>query len=79
MESSTCLHQKISFIRPDTKQRFQCQHCHLTITEEELGKNFCPECFEKTGKKHYDFESVTSHLTNNVRYRCESCGIIIEC
>jgi predicted RNA-binding Zn-ribbon protein involved in translation (DUF1610 family) len=63
---------------PDTKKRFQCKICHLTITADELGKGFCPECFERTGKKNYDFDPVTSQSSGKVRYRCESCGIVFE-
>jgi predicted RNA-binding Zn-ribbon protein involved in translation (DUF1610 family) len=76
---STCKHLKISLIKPDTKKRFKCRNCQLTITADELGKSFCPECFETTGKKYYDFDLVPSHTSGKVRYRCESCGIIIEC
>jgi predicted RNA-binding Zn-ribbon protein involved in translation (DUF1610 family) len=79
MEPSTCSHFKISLIKTDTKKRFQCRHCHLTITADELGKSFCPECFERTGKKHYDFKSVPSPASEKVQYRCESCGIVIAC
>jgi transposase-like protein len=51
----------------------------LTITAQELGKSYCPECFESTGKKHYDFDEIHEPETEKTRYRCESCGIIIEC
>jgi predicted RNA-binding Zn-ribbon protein involved in translation (DUF1610 family) len=70
---------KLTLIKPDTKTRLQCQHCHLTITSDELGSSFCPECFEKTGKKRYDFNSVSTPKSEEVRYRCESCGIVIAC
>jgi len=79
MESSTCQHHTICLIKHDTKKRLQCRHCHLTITEDELGKGYCPECFENTGKKRYDFDSVISEAADKILYRCESCGIIIEC
>ena len=79
MESSTCNHLNISFIKPDTQKRLQCRHCHLTITEAELDKSFCPECYESTGKKNYDFAPLISDASEKILYRCESCGIIIEC
>jgi len=76
---STCNHLNISLIKPDTKKRYKCRHCQLTITEDELGKSFCPECFEITGKKNYDFDTISAPSLGKIRYRCESCGILIEC
>jgi hypothetical protein len=49
----------------------------LTISSEELGDGFCPECFETNGNKHYEFESMAATHTG-VRYRCEECGAIIK-
>lgn len=48
------------------------------IKADELGKGFCPECFETRGEKLYDFEEIAQTETGIVRYRCEDCGIIIE-
>jgi len=79
MDESNCKHLNISLIKPDTKKRLKCRHCHLTISEDEIGKGFCPECFESTGKKNYDFDSIPSQTLGKVRYRCESCHVIIEC
>jgi len=79
MESSDCNHQTITLIKSNAQNRLRCRHCHLTITSEELGNNYCPECFESTGKKHYDFDEIQEPEIQKTRYRCESCGVIIEC
>ena len=55
----------------------RCKRCHLTMSADELGDGYCPECFETTGAKHYDFESLSNTGGNVVRYRCEECGVII--
>jgi hypothetical protein len=49
----------------------------LTISAEELGDGFCPECFEANGNKHYEFEPMAATQTG-ARYRCEECGAIIK-
>jgi hypothetical protein len=48
------------------------------IKADELGKSFCPECFETRSEKLYDFEEMAEAETGVVRYRCEDCGVIIE-
>jgi ribosomal protein L44E len=48
----------------------------LTIKEEELNNNYCPECYESSGKKHAEFEVIETK--ENIRYRCEDCHTIIE-
>jgi len=48
------------------------------IKADELGKSFCPECFETRSVKLYDFEEIAETETGAVRYRCEDCGVIIE-
>ena len=55
----------------------RCKRCHLTLSADELGDGYCPECFDRTGVKHYDFESLANTSGNVVRYRCEDCGVII--
>jgi len=50
----------------------------LTIKHDDLGKSFCPECFETRGEKIYDFEEVVEKEKGPVKYRCEDCGTIIE-
>lgn len=54
----------------------RCRHCHLTLTANELRGDYCPECFETSGKKQYDFEAIES--LEDTKYRCEQCGAIIE-
>ncbi|KPA09163.1 hypothetical protein MHK_010638 [Candidatus Magnetomorum sp. HK-1] len=79
MESTDCNHQIITLINASTQKRFRCRNCHLTISAQELGNNYCPECFEAKGKKNYNFEEMEEPEIEKVRYRCESCGTIIEC
>ena len=55
----------------------RCKRCHLTMSADELGDGYCPECFDSTGAKHFDFESLSVANNNVVRYRCEECGAII--
>jgi transposase-like protein len=50
----------------------------LTIAEEELGDGYCPECFENSGSKRYDFEELGSGASDVARYRCEECGAVIK-
>ncbi len=72
----SCDHHCLALL-PD-KNRLRCQHCHLTIKADDLGGNYCPECFETHGEKRYEFENVATIKTGTVRYRCEKCGIIVE-
>ena len=73
---TSCKHSSLELL-PERKAALCCRRCHLTISAEELSDGYCPECFDSTGAKHYDFESVTSTAGNAVRYRCEECGAII--
>jgi hypothetical protein len=75
---SSCNHDKLVLL-PDEKDRLQCRHCHLTIKADELGDEYCPECFEIHDEKRYDFEKVEAAETATTRYRCEECGETIEC
>ena len=72
-----CNHSKLVLL-PEDENRFQCEHCCLTIKADELGEDYCPECFETFGKKRYDFEEIPVGETVIVKYRCEDCGVIIE-
>lgn len=72
-----CYHKNLVLIK-ETTERLRCSHCHLTLTPEELGDSYCPECYETTGKKHYQFEKVVSEQKEGSRYRCEDCGLLIE-
>jgi hypothetical protein len=74
---SSCIHSRLVLL-PEVKSRLQCDHCHLTIKADDLGEGYCPECFEASGKKLYDFKEMPEKEPGNVRYRCEECGIIIE-
>jgi predicted RNA-binding Zn-ribbon protein involved in translation (DUF1610 family) len=74
---NSCNHRHLELL-PQPGKRLRCRHCHLTITPEELTDGYCPECFETQGIKRYDFEEVVSPEKKKVRYRCESCGLIIE-
>ena len=75
---SQCTHKYLTLLPPE-KNKLRCRHCHLTINPDELGQSFCPECFETTGRKRYDFEKIAAEKTSVHRYRCEKCGVIIEC
>lgn len=68
-----CKHANITLVI-DNAERLRCRHCHLTIKAKELGKGYCPECFESRGKKTDDFETVAVPGGETVRYRCEDCG-----
>lgn len=59
--------------------RLRCQHCHLTIDVDELQNRYCPECFDVSGKKYYDFETVLDKKAELTQYQCEECGEIIRC
>jgi hypothetical protein len=50
----------------------------LTIPADELTSRYCPECFEGSGKKRYDFDEVAEVTDDIARYRCEGCGVMIE-
>jgi hypothetical protein len=63
---------------PPEKSRLRCRRCHLTIKPEELDAGYCPECFETDGTKTDDFEKVAAEGGGAIRYRCESCGTIID-
>lgn len=75
---TTCKHSKIVLLSPITKKKLRCSHCHLTISADELGAGYCPECFEINGVKRYDFEEIAQSKENKTQYRCEECGVIIK-
>jgi predicted RNA-binding Zn-ribbon protein involved in translation (DUF1610 family) len=72
-----CRHQKLLLIKED-KTKLRCTHCHLTINEEELETDFCPECWETEGIRRRDFEKVEQKICKTDMYRCESCGAEIK-
>lgn len=74
---SACSHTTLELL-PGKKKKVRCRHCHLTIESEELGEGCCPECFEVDGSRRYDFEELETAEKDNIRYRCEECGVIVE-
>lgn len=74
---TSCKHSILALL-PEKKKLLRCRRCHLRISADELGKGHCPECFEMSGEKEYDFEEITAEETGKARYRCEECGVIIE-
>ena len=72
---TTCNHTTLELL-PERKKTLRCRHCHLTIDAEELANGYCPECFEMSGQKRYEFEQMES--AGVARYRCEECGTIIQ-
>jgi rubrerythrin len=75
---TSCSHKKLALL-PEQKNRLRCRHCHLTIKADDIGDSYCPECFEIKGKKQYDFEELKEEKTGTTIYRCEGCGITVEC
>jgi hypothetical protein len=73
-----CNHNHLILL-PKQSNKLRCHHCHLTIKINELSNRYCPECFEVSGKKRYEFEEVKDAETGTVQYRCEDCGVIIDC
>jgi Zn finger protein HypA/HybF involved in hydrogenase expression len=73
---SACRHTTLELL-PERRSTVRCKHCHLTLSADEIGDGFCPECFDGTRVKRYDFESLSSGSASVVRYRCEECGAII--
>jgi hypothetical protein len=74
----TCKHEILRLV-PQKKNRLRCRHCHLTITEDELGTGVCPECFEVHKVQRRDFEEVPAEDSGANQYCCEGCGMVIEC
>lgn len=73
-----CKHKNLVLIS-ENKEKLRCRDCHLTISREELADGYCPECYEERGVKNKNFERVEMKEGSKVRYRCEGCGIFIEC
>ena len=74
---SACPHRQLVLVR-ETHPRLRCRHCHLTLTVADLPGRYCPECFETTHTKRYDFDEVMLANSGRVSYRCEACGSLIE-
>lgn len=73
---SACRHEILTLVPPPAA-RLRCRHCHLTISERELGDGCCPECLETFQHRRRDFETLDAPEGAAVRYRCEACGLII--
>lgn len=73
-----CTHTKLTYLVERPQDRARCRVCHLTITTAELGNGHCPECYEVSGTKRFDFETVADEPTGPQQLRCEDCGTIIE-
>ena len=73
----SCLHGTLELL-PARKRTLRCRICHLTLDGDELGDGFCPECLDRTGKRHYEFEELAVSGEGAVSYRCEDCGAIIK-
>jgi len=50
-----CKHEILRLL-PVKNNRLRCRHCHLSITEEELGNDCCPECLSAYKIRRRDFE-----------------------
>lgn len=75
--TTSCKHLTLVLL-PERNNVLRCRHCHLTIDRDELHGGYCPECFERDGRRYYDFDSVESPDKGKICYRCEQCGLIIE-
>jgi hypothetical protein len=73
---NSCNHTTLELL-PARKSTLRCRYCHLTLTREDLQDGFCPECFDASGIKRYEFDEVQSQAVAVARYRCEECGVII--
>jgi hypothetical protein len=73
---SSCKHANLELL-PGVKPRVRCRHCDLTLAAEDLEEGFCPECFEASGQKRFEFEEVAGPESAPARYRCDDCGAII--
>jgi predicted RNA-binding Zn-ribbon protein involved in translation (DUF1610 family) len=73
----TCNHTTLELL-PEIQGKLRCRQCHLTLDREELGDGYCPECFQSSGKKYYQFEAIEPEGRGVTRYRCEECGAIVS-
>ncbi|MDJ0991498.1 MAG: hypothetical protein QNI85_15865 [Desulfobacterales bacterium] len=71
----TCPHNNLLLLAAPAP-KLRCRHCHLTIAADELDGGPCPECYEASGRRRYDFETLVE-APGSGQYRCEDCGILI--
>jgi hypothetical protein len=74
---NACGHKNLDLLPPQ-QPRLRCRHCHLTIKADELLNGCCPECLEAHSRRSKDFEQLQPQQDDITRYRCETCGLIIE-
>ena len=72
-----CPHTEIVLL-PEAVKKRRCRHCHLTLSAEELADGHCPECFDMSGVRRYDFDDVVQDDAGIPRYRCEACGAMLH-
>lgn len=70
-----CRHNTLVLSAIEVKRR--CRECHLVLSAEELADSFCPECFEDSGRRNYDFEDVEDGSGRKAGYVCEDCGAAV--
>jgi protein-arginine kinase activator protein McsA len=75
---SACKHKTLVLVE-NKNNKLRCHHCHLTISEDELGSGGCPECWETHKVKRRDFERLTHDQNGKTRYCCADCGAVVEC
>jgi hypothetical protein len=73
----SCSHTTLELL-PEPVARLRCRQCHLTLPHDDLKDGYCPECFEASGVKQYEFEEMPGENSEVARYRCEECGVIIK-
>jgi hypothetical protein len=74
---SSCRHTALELL-PARKRTLRCRNCHLTIAADELADSCCPECFDRSGKRHYEFDQLEIAGDSEATYRCEECGAIVK-
>ena len=73
---TACKHLNLTML-PGSGKKLKCRNCHLTISADELGDAPCPECFERSGDRRYDFDAVAVAEAGIAKYRCDDCGAIV--
>ncbi|MCK5515084.1 MAG: hypothetical protein KAJ00_11345 [Deltaproteobacteria bacterium] len=75
---SSCKHEVLTLVSIK-RNKLRCRHCYLTISEDELGSDCCPECLAVHKIRRRDFEKIIPEDSGTIRYCCEQCGAVIEC